>query len=146
MKLAPPTSAPATPLSRQAQKIASCVEAGPGSRVVAAIASSNSRSLSHARRWTHSLRRSAMCAGGPPKPIQPMRPHSRATTRSGTGSATRGLGPGRLKELDRVAGRILEQDLLAARSGHDVVAERHARGAQAFDLGSDVVDDEVDAV
>ena len=38
MKHAPPSRAPATPRSRQAQKIASWVEAGPGNRFVAEIA------------------------------------------------------------------------------------------------------------
>ena len=55
---------------------------GPGSRLVAAIACSNSSSVSHSRRSTHSSRSSAMCTGGPPKPVTPMRPHSRAISRS----------------------------------------------------------------
>ena len=42
MNAAPPTSAPGRPRIRQAQKIASWVDAGPGSRLQAAIASSNS--------------------------------------------------------------------------------------------------------
>ena len=77
-----PTIAPAGPRTRHAQKIASCVEAGPGSRLHAAIASSNSSRVSHPRRCTHSSRSSAMCAGGPPKPMHPRRPHSRSTTPS----------------------------------------------------------------
>src|SRR5215208_491304 len=56
------------------------------------------------------------------------------------------LRAGGLEELDRVAGRILEQNLLAARTGDDVVAERQPGGAEPFDLGRDVLDDEVDAV
>ena len=56
------------------------------------------------------------------------------------------LGAGRLEELDDVAGRILEQDLLAAGPFDDVVAERRAGVAEPGDLGVDVVDDEVDAV
>ena len=43
-----------------------------------ATASSNSCSLSQRRCSTHIRRKRAMCAGGPPKPISPMRPHSRA--------------------------------------------------------------------
>ena len=78
MKQAPPSNAPASPRSRQAQKIASCVEAGPGSRLVVAIPSSNSRADSQARSSTQSLRSRVICAGGPPKPMMPMRPHSRA--------------------------------------------------------------------
>ena len=49
MNAAPPTSAPARPRTRQAQKIASWVEAGPGSRLQAATASSNSCASSHLR-------------------------------------------------------------------------------------------------
>src|SRR5664280_290319 len=42
MKQTPPRMAPTVPRSRQAQKIASWVEAGPGRRLVAAIPSSKS--------------------------------------------------------------------------------------------------------
>ena len=91
MNPAPPTSAPARPRSRQAQKMASWVEAGPGIRLQTAIASSNSRASSQPLRSTHSWRSSLMCAGGPPKPIQPIRPHSRSTVPS----ATRGTAGGR---------------------------------------------------
>ena len=79
MKASPPASAPTRPRTRQAQKIASSVEAGPGSRLHAAMASSNSSASSHCLRSTHSCRSSAMCAGGPPKPMHPIRPHSRTT-------------------------------------------------------------------
>ena len=75
MKQTPPMSAPTRPRSRQAQKIASWVEAGPGKRFVAAIPSSNSVSEIHPRSVTQSLRNSAMWVGGPPKPMQPIRPH-----------------------------------------------------------------------
>ena len=84
MKQAPPTSAPAGPRSRQAQKMASWVEAGPGSRLVAATPSSNSAADSHSRRSTHRPRSRAMCAGGPPNPMHPIRPHSRAMVSSET--------------------------------------------------------------
>ncbi len=77
MNASPPVSAPARPRSRQAQKIASWVEAGPGSRLQAARASSNSAASSHCRRTTHSSRSSLMWVGGPPNPIHPIRPHSR---------------------------------------------------------------------
>jgi hypothetical protein len=46
MKQMPPITAPTRPRSRQAQKIASCVEAGPGRRFVAEMPSSNSCALS----------------------------------------------------------------------------------------------------
>src|SRR5919202_2867248 len=59
--------------------MASCVEAGPGSSAQAAFASSNSRAVSQPRRSTTSSRSSATCAGGPPKPTSPIRPHSRTT-------------------------------------------------------------------
>jgi hypothetical protein len=55
MKQTPPTIAPAAPRSRQEQKIASWVEAGPGSRFVAAMPSSNSGAGSHRRLSTHSF-------------------------------------------------------------------------------------------
>src|SRR3954463_909190 len=55
-------------------------------------------------------------------------------------------GAGGLEELDRVAGRVLEQDLPAAWPADDVVAERQGGGPQPVDLGADVLDDEVDAV
>ena len=81
MNASPPTAAPARPRTRHAQKIASWVDAGPGSRLQAARASSNSAGASHLRRSTHSARNSEMCAGGPPKPMHPIRPHSRSTVR-----------------------------------------------------------------
>ena len=49
MKASPPTTAPSLPRTRHAQKIASSVDAGPGSRLHAAIASSNSAASSHPR-------------------------------------------------------------------------------------------------
>jgi hypothetical protein len=60
MNAAPPASAPSLPRTRQAQKIASSVEAGPGSRLQTAIASSNSVASSQRRSSTHSLRSSAI--------------------------------------------------------------------------------------
>ena len=86
MKHNPPRRAPADLRSRQAQKIASCVEAGPGRRFVVAMASSNSLASIHSRSSTHKRRRRAMCAGGPPNPIHPKRSHSRAMVRSSTRS------------------------------------------------------------
>src|SRR6476619_4708937 len=53
---------------------------------------------------------------------------------------------GGLKQLDRVAGGVVEQDLLAAGAADDVVAEVHAFAAEALDLGCYVIDDEVNAV
>ena len=84
MKQRPPRRAPRRPRSRQAQKMASCVEAGPGSRLVAEMPSSNSWALSHRRSSTQSFRNSAMWAGGPPNPMTPMRLHSRTMVESGT--------------------------------------------------------------
>ncbi len=84
MKQAPPMIAPAGPRSRQAQKIASWVDAGPGSRLVAAMPSSNSAAPIHPRSSTHIRRSSAICAGGPPNPVHPSRVHSRAIVRSAT--------------------------------------------------------------
>src|SRR4051812_18812756 len=51
-----------------------------------------------------------------------------------------------LEKLDRVAGGIVDQYLLAARSADDVVAEAQAGGAQPLHLASDVLDDEMDPV
>jgi hypothetical protein len=93
MNAAPPASAPRRPRSRQAQKIASWVDAGPGSRLQAAIASSNSCASSHFLRSTHSSRSSLMWVGGPPKPMQPIRPHSRSTVARDT-RAGPAAGPG----------------------------------------------------
>src|SRR5262244_2183967 len=59
--------------------------------------------------------------------------------------ASRSLTP-RLEKLDRIARRVLQQDLRAAWSGDDVVAERHPGAAQSSDLARQVVDDEVDAI
>jgi len=70
MKQAPPTRAPRRPRSRQAQKIASWVEAGPGSMLVVATPSSNSDEEIQARSSTHNARSKAMWRGGPPKPMQ----------------------------------------------------------------------------
>src|SRR5439155_1630423 len=41
----------------------------------------------------------------------------------------------RLEELDRVAGAVVEHDLLPARPGHDLAAEGHSCLAQPVDLG-----------
>ncbi|GAB3844692.1 hypothetical protein GCM10027610_059620 [Dactylosporangium cerinum] len=84
MKQTPPSSPPTQPRSRQAQKIASWVEAGPGSRLVAAMPSSNSWALIQPRFVTHSCRRRLMCAGGPPNPVIPIRVHCVMIVRSDT--------------------------------------------------------------
>jgi hypothetical protein len=99
MKQMPPIRAPRRPRSRQAQKMASWVEAGPGSRLVAEMPSSNSCALSHPRSSTQSFRNSAMWAGGPPKPMMPMRLHSRTMVEKrhalfdGLGHGRRGVDP-----------------------------------------------------
>src|SRR5438034_9197349 len=51
-----------------------------------------------------------------------------------------------LEQLDRVARRVLEQDLFATWSSDDVIAEGHAGGAQSGDLGADVFDEQVNAI
>ena len=113
MKQAPPTSAPMRPRSRQAQKIASWVDAGPGRRLQAAIASSNSRGSSQLRRSTQSWRRRAMWAGGPPKPMQPIRPHSRAIVSSPGGPVLVCSAAGAVA----VWGRLVSGRVGRARSG-----------------------------
>src|SRR5213594_1975391 len=69
------------------------------------------------------------------------------TQRGGQGPARRAtsLAP-RLKQFNRVPGRVVEQDLRAARSGHDVVAEMDPGGAESIYLGREVLNDEVDTV
>src|SRR6266567_3097361 len=51
-----------------------------------------------------------------------------------------GFPRGRLEELDRVAGRVLDQDLLPADAGDDVVTEPDAVVAQPGHGGSQVAD------
>src|SRR5262249_31375232 len=121
----PPTIAPGAPRSRHAQKIASCVEAGPGRRLQAAIASSNSTGAIHRRRSTHSARSSAMCDGGPPKPMHPIRPHSARTTRSegaGLGSCTARFSlsaPGNLRAMGEEQRLPPGEQLAAAREAFE---------------------------
>ena len=71
MKARPPTTAPSRPRTRHAQKMASSVEAGPGSRLQAAIASSSSAASSQPSRSTHSRRSSAMRGGRAAEPGDP---------------------------------------------------------------------------
>src|SRR5256884_6028736 len=53
---------------------------------------------------------------------------------------------GRLEEFDRVARRILEQDLRAAGARHGIVPKPHAGGAEPCDLRGEISDDEMDAI
>lgn len=62
--------------------------------------------------------------------------------KSGRHDKPSGLGSGRLKQLNRVARRVLEQDLSAARSRHDVIPELQSCVAKAVDFGRDVLDHE----
>ena len=101
MKQMPPMRAPTRPRRRQAQKIASWVEAGPGSRLVAEIPSSNSCALNQWRSSTQSFRSSAMWAGGPPKPMRPIRPHSRTMVESGTLFSTESVMVGFAGRMER---------------------------------------------
>ncbi len=45
-----------------------------------------------------------------------------------------------VEQLDRVAGRIVEQNLLSTGTGDHIVSEAHARPAQPGDFGTDVID------
>ena len=56
------------------------------------------------------------------------------------------LGAGRLEQLDDVAGRVFQQNLLAARAGDNIVPEGNARGTQPLHLGRDIAHYEVNAV
>src|SRR6202020_3142779 len=102
MKPRPPTTAPRAPPRRRAIRIASWVEAGPGRRLHAATASSNSCWSIPPRSSTTRRRSSAICVGGPPKPVTPMRVHWSAIVRSGTISAApSGISPGRPASVAR---------------------------------------------
>ncbi len=90
MKQSPLTIPPSAFRARQPQKMTSCVEAGPGSRLVVAIASSSSALVNQRLRSTQSSRTRAMCAGGPPKPVQPMRVQAAISSRSDACSFTGG--------------------------------------------------------
>src|SRR6202000_1405220 len=63
---------------------------GRGSSEQAALASSNSWWSIQPSRSTASLRSRAMWAGGPPKPVTPIRVHSRATVASGASPGVEG--------------------------------------------------------
>jgi hypothetical protein len=52
----------------------------------------------------------------------------------------------RLIQFDKIAGRVDEQNLGSARSGHDVVSEFHAGGAQSGDLSRKIIDNQVNAI
>ncbi len=77
---------------------------GPGSRLQAAIASSNSRASSHCLRSTHSSRSSLMWVGGPPNPMQPIRPHSRSTVARDARAGAGAVAPARRAAACRGAG------------------------------------------
>ncbi len=51
-----------------------------------------------------------------------------------------------LEQLDRIAGGILDQDLLATITCYDVVAERHTSLLQRLDGGDQILDFQLDAV
>ena len=69
----------------------------------------------------------------------------RRTTRRGRGRAMR-RSAGRREQLDRVARRVVEHELLPTRPADDVATEVDTGCTQALRLGGDVRDDEVDAV
>src|SRR5439155_6869230 len=52
----------------------------------------------------------------------------------------RGRSASGLKQLDRIAGAVLEHDLLPTRSRHDVAADAYVGRAQPFQLGIEIVD------
>src|SRR5262245_46659829 len=126
--------------------MASSVLLGPGIRLVAPMRSTKRSLLTQPRRRTTSSCIIAMWAAGPPKAVTPRRRNSPASSRTRPGCPSGGglrssPGPGAgsppasgpvpvtshaggLEQLDEVAGRVLDEDLLAARAGHDVVAER----------------------
>jgi hypothetical protein len=90
MKATPPTSAPTGPATVHAHKMESCVDAGPGNRLHAARASSKCAASIHFLRSTQRSRSNAMCVGGPPKPMHPIRAHCTNTSRRLTRAAETG--------------------------------------------------------
>ena len=102
MNAAPPTIAPARPrhppraVDRELGRGRSGQQVARGDRVLELV-----RRDPAALRSTHSSRSSAMCVGGPPNPMQPMRPHSRDTVRNG---GTAAAGPGVSDRSSRVCG------------------------------------------
>ena len=128
MKQAPPTSAPAVPRKRHAHQIDIWVDAGPGSMLVAAIARSNSSSRIHPRRSTQSPRSSEMWAGGPPKPMHPIRPHSMATSRSeGTGETVEAACEATAAQPTGARGRPAFRSLSVARVAASLRCPAEAR-------------------
>src|SRR5919108_4918715 len=87
--------------------MASCVDADPGISCVAALASSNSRASIQPRRSTVSSRRSATCAGGPPKLSAPIRAHSFTTVLSGARPTAAPSNQGARASLRVRVGRII---------------------------------------
>jgi hypothetical protein len=54
-------------------------------------------------------------------------------------------GSSRFEQLDRIAGRVAQQDPLAAEARDDVAAKLHSRAAKRFDFSRKIVDLELDA-
>src|SRR5829696_6297984 len=110
--------------------MASCVEAGPGSRLVAAMPSSNSAPEIHCRRVTQSRRSSAMCAGGPPKPVIPI--HSHCPAMVGRRTVGTGIRQTLLHVDDRVVHRELTKDgVTDAFEGGDLLGGEGVENATA---------------
>jgi hypothetical protein len=51
-----------------------------------------------------------------------------------------------LKQFDQIARGVRNQDLLAARTAHNVAAEGNLGGAKPVDLSCEVIHDEVDPI
>jgi hypothetical protein len=80
-------------------------------------------------------------------PVRELMPAVRRLFGVAAGSdADRESAAGRLEELNHITGRVLEQDLQPSRSGHDVVAKPQARCPKTGYLGSEIVDDQLEAV
>ncbi len=93
--------------------------------------------------------RSAGAKGGRPSVLTvAVAGRVRGGQRREAGSAARRVAAsgGRLEDLDRVAGGVVDEYLSTSGSADYVVAEIGAGDAEALDLGVDVVDDEMDAV
>ena len=85
MKPSPPTIAPAAPGDAVGAEDRELRRRRPGQQAAGGVGVlERARRRSTAGRSTTSSRSSAMCAGGPPNPVSPIRVHSRATVPSGT--------------------------------------------------------------
>src|ERR1700735_515244 len=127
----------------------SCLEPGCASANPSPASGVSSRSMRTASPSVAGVR--VIVEGGSPARQAPAAPgegedSSPLLARWGRGLGQPGLGPDRLEELDGVARRVVNDDLLAADAGDDLVAEPDAASSQFLDRGSEVSDLDAEAV